>query len=257
MNNNKYIIAIVLLFCSLWMACKKELKTYDGLTGIYFAPAVDTRNYAGIDSTSISFAFAKASLMDSVMKLVVRVSGEPVNRERGFKLTIDPASTAIAGQHYEILNPGFVIPANTVADTLKIKMKRTADMLSQTFTIRLKLEANENFETPMQDRVINTATGKKLSFTTHTIWVNDIVKKPQAWLDAYLGTFSRKKLFLLAEIAEIKNIGDLDNYTLTPISKLVYYGTFMQRYLNEMKANGKTIYEENGTTEMIMGTLVQ
>nr|WP_121269563.1 DUF4843 domain-containing protein [Pedobacter schmidteae] len=256
MNNNRYI-AMFLLLCTALVACKKELKTYDGLTGIYFAPAVDTRNYVGVDSTAISFAFAKASLMDSVMKLVVRVSGEPVNRERGFKLSIDPTSTAIVGQHYEILNSGFVIPANKVADTLKIKMKRTTDMLSQTFTIRLKLEANENFDTPMQDRVINTVTGKKLSFITHTIWVNDIVKKPKAWLDDYLGPFSRKKLFLLAEVAEIKNIGDLDDYVITSISKLNYYGAFMQRYLNEMKANNKTIYEADEKTEMIMGPRVQ
>lgn len=257
MNNNRYILAIILLFCIAGMACKKELKTYDGLTGIYFAPAIDTRNAVGVDSTAMSFTFAKAGLKDSVMRLVVRISGNPTERDRVFKLNIHPTSTAVAGQHYEILNPDFMIRAGTVADTLKIKMKRTPDMLTQTFILRLKLEANENFDTPMQDRVVNLVTGKKLSFTTYTFSINDIVKKPQAWIDGYLGTFSRKKLFLLAEVAEIKNIGDLDNFSLTPISKLIYYGTFMQRYLNEMKANGKTIYEEDNTTEMIMGTSVQ
>ncbi|MNL27129.1 hypothetical protein D3C87_1486980 [compost metagenome] len=71
-----------------------------------------------------------------------------------------------------------------------------------------------------------------------------------------MGAFSRKKLFLMAEVAEIKNLGDLDNTTITTIPKTIYYGTFMQRYLNEMKAAGKTIYEDNGS-EMIMGPSVQ
>jgi len=238
------------------MACQKDLETYNGITGIYFTPAIDGRNSIGIDSTIISFAYAKPATKDSIMKLVVRISGEPTNVARTFKLSILPTSTAIPGQHYEMMNPEFIIPANKVADTLKIKLKRTTDMLTESLILRLKLEDNENFNTPMQDRVINTATGKKLSFTTHAIWVNDLIKKPRAWIDGYLGSFSRKKLFLLAEVAEIKNIGDLDDLTLTPLSKTVYYGTFMQRYLNEMKATGKTIYEDNGS-EMIMGPAVQ
>lgn len=256
MKRNICIIAILLLFGSSFTACKKDLDTYDGLTGIYFAPAIDGRNYVGVDSTIVSFAYAKSTTKDSVMKLVVRVSGEPTNVARTFKLSVMPTSTAISGQHYDIQNTPFTIPANSVADTIKIKLKRTTEMLTTSFSLKLQLEGNENFNTPMQDRVTNTATGKKLSFITHTIWINDIVKKPKAWIDSYLGTFSRKKLFLLAEVAEIKNIGDLDDLNLSPISKIVYYGTFMQRYLNEMKASNNTILDED-KSEMIMGPLVQ
>lgn len=256
MNRNIYIMAMLLLCSSSFMACKKDLKTYDGLSGIYFVKAVDRGSYIGVDTTLISFAYAKSTVKDSIMKLVVGVSGRPADKDRSFKLSINPASTAIAGQHYEILNPDFIIPANKLQDTLRIKLKRTTSMLTQTYLLKIKLENNENFDTPMQDRIINTATGKKLSFVNHTIWINDIIVKPKMWMEAYLGDFSRKKLFLLAEVAEIKDIGVLDDSALTPFTKVLYYGSFMQRYLNEMKAAGKTVYEDNGS-EMIMGPSVQ
>jgi hypothetical protein len=256
MNKNVYIMALLLLCSSSFMACKKDLKTYDGLSGIYFVKAVDRVSYVGVDSTVVSFAYAKSTVKDSIMKLVVGVSGRPENKDRSFKLTINPASTAIASQHYEIMNPDFIIPANKLQDTLKIKLKRTISMLTQTYLLKLRLENNENFDTPMQDRIINSVTGKKLSFVNHTIWINDIIVKPKTWMEAYLGDFSRKKLFLLAEVAEIKDLGVLDDLSATPFTKILYYGSFMQRYLNEMKAAGKTIYEDNGS-EMIMGPSVQ
>ncbi|WGQ10076.1 DUF4843 domain-containing protein [Pedobacter gandavensis] len=256
MKKNHIIIAVLLLSVA-FTACKKGLNTYEGTAGIYFRLAtLQFSNNPGRDSTAISFSYAKAAVKDSLIAIPVQISGARSPEEREFKLTIDPKTRAIAGTHYEILNQRFVIPANGTEQYIFINVHRTTDMLSNNFLLVLNLEENEHFGTPMKDRLVNATTGKRLSFIKHTIWMNDILKKPAAWLDAYLGPFSRKKLFLLAEVAEIPNIGDLDNTGLTSIGKVQYYGTFLQRYLNDMRASGKTVYEDDGK-EMVMGPSVQ
>ncbi|WP_158622493.1 DUF4843 domain-containing protein [Pedobacter sp. KBW06] len=255
----KYIYLVIALVAigSLFSACKKDLKTFEGATGIYFLPSVFAWEKKPVgDSTVISFSYAKNTMTDSVVLIPVMISGPTSTIDKEFKLTIDPASTAVPNTHYEILNKNFAIPANGQVAIVGIKLHRTPDMLTKDYSIILNLESNENFKTTMADRVLDAATGRKISYIRYKIHLNDILKKPAAWLEYYLGPFSRKKLFLMAETAEIKDIGDLDNTNLTSISKLVFYGTFMQRYLNEMKASGKTIYEEDGK-EMRMGDSVQ
>jgi hypothetical protein len=254
-----YVIAVFLFLCTGIIACKKDLKTYDGEEGIYFLNSYRFSNgsQSGVDSTAISFAYAKSTTKDSTIFLPVKISGKSASIDREFKLTIDPASTALKGTHYEMLSETFLIPANQVTGVVGIKLKRTSDMVDRNFLLVLKLEDNNNFKTLMQDVVINTTTGKKRSYIQHTVWINDILKKPKSWFETYLGPFTKKKLFLLADLAEIKDLADLDNTSITTIPRVIYYGTFMQRYLNEMRAMGKTIYEEDGVTEMIMGPSVQ
>lgn len=258
MKRNIYVIAVFLFFCSGIIACKKDLKTYDGEEGIYFLSSFrfSSGTEIGVDSTAISFAYAKTIAKDSTIFLPVKIAGKSTGTDREFKLSIDPSSTAVPGTHYEMLSTNFFIPANQVIGLIGVKLKRTPDMLTKNFLLIFKLEENNNFKTLMQDVVINTTTGKKKSYIQHTVWINDILKKPKSWFDTYLGVFSKKKLFLLADVAEIKDLSDLDNTSITTIPKVIYYGTFMQRYLNEMKASGKTIYEDDGT-EMIMGPSVQ
>lgn len=252
-----YIIIALVLTGTLFSACKKDLKTFEGDSGIHFYQAVFGWEKRPIgDSTVISFSYAKTTLKDSFILIPVMISGPRSTKDREFKLSIDPISTAISGTHYEMLNQGLTIPANQEISIIGIKLHRTVDMLTKDYLIVLNLESNENFKTTMKDRVLDAGTGRKLSYIRYKIHINDILKKPAAWLDSYLGPFSRKKLFLLAEVAEIKNIGELDNTSLTSISKVIFYGTFLQRYLNEMKATGKTIYEDDGK-EMRMGDAVQ
>lgn len=252
-----YIVIALVAIGGLFSACKKDLKTFEAETGIYFLPSVFAWEKKPVgDSTIISFSYAKSTLKDSVILIPVMITGQTSTKDKDFKLSIDPASTAVPDTHYEILTKNFAIPANGQTAIVSIKLHRTEDMLTKDYVLILNLEGNENFKTPMVDRVLDAATGRKISYIRYKIHLNDILKKPAAWLDYYLGPFSRKKLFLLAETAEIKNIGDLDNTSLTSISKIVFYGTFMQRYLNEMKASGKTIYEEDGK-EMRMGDAVQ
>jgi hypothetical protein len=248
-----FITAALVLTIAL-VSCEKDIITYQGKSNIYFNDAgkIPTTTSTNTDSTVLSFSLV--SNTDSVQKLIVATNGAPADIDRPYKIQIDEAaSTAIPGVHYEILDEVFAIGKGNVRDTVNIRFIRTKDMQSTSFKLFFDLVANENFSTEMKEKVINATTGKTMSFLKYRFFVNDIVKKPARWLDTYFGTFTRKKLFLICEVFEISP-SYLD--TSISVSELVAYSKVMQRYLNQQKLQGKTVYEEDGT-EMTMGTSAQ
>jgi hypothetical protein len=92
-----------------------------------------------------------------------------------------------------------------------------------------------------------------LNFINYRWFINDIIKKPTRWLDFYLGTFSRKKLNLMVEVL---NVDPQYMDTNISIAETLAYGKFMQRYLNEQKAAGNLILDEDGQP-MNMGSAAQ
>lgn len=125
-------------------------------------------------------------------------------------------------------------------------------MQESNFTIIFKLKENENFNTAMISKTISPT--RTLSYIKYTVNVNDILAKPKRWLDAYLGTFTRKKLFMVCDMLDTTP-AYLDSQA--GVGDIVFYGQYMQRYLNQMDKDGKTIYEDDGITPMKMGPSVQ
>jgi hypothetical protein len=236
-----------ILLTTILFSCTKDLKTFDGQSSIYFVNATLS---SPSDRSDISFALGKPSLTDSLIRLQVRIIGESTSDDREYKLVIADTSTAIAGEDFELLNDRFVIKAGEVSDYIQLKLKRTAAMQDTSLSIGLELHPNEYFMTMMENRVTNSFTGATLSFTSHTVYVNDVLKKPARWIDAYFGTFSRKKLALICELFNVTP-EYLDKFV--GVAELTFFGKFTQRYLNDKKAMGETIYEEDGVTEMVMG----
>jgi hypothetical protein len=245
----------ILMLIIMGVSCKKsDLITYQGQPDIYFNAATKLPDFNGeviTDSTVLSFAYSTAT--DSTTKIIIGVAGAKAGHDREYKLVVNAASTAIAGKHYEALPATFTIKKNSLKDTVLLKAHRTTDMQAAEPILVLDLQPNENFVTTMTDKIINAAIGKKMSYVTYKIYLNDIVKKPSGWFDFYLGVFSRKKLFLMVDVLSIEPSFFVGSPSLGILGA---YGKFMQRYLNDMKASGKTIYEDDGT-EMIMGAGVQ
>lgn len=252
------IILVFLTFVSV-LSCEKDIKVYDGESNIYFLRSVspDKVNSALFDkvydSLVVTFAFDPLK-NDSLVRIPVSITGKPVNMDRDFNVAVSSLSTAVAGVHYEALPSSFTMHAGQVIDTIPVKLLRTPDMVSNEFTIMLELQPNEHFKTGMIDQVANATTGQKLSHTTFKLKANDVLTKPSRWLDTYMGIFTRKKLLLLSELLDIPV--DALNQTTTSISQVIFYAKYMQRYLNEKKAAGETIYEDDGT-EMEMGPSAQ
>lgn len=251
---NIYIKFTWLIPILFFFSCEKELHTYEGKPTLYFNETARSLNYQGEelrDSSVLSFTFSKKQ--DSIVNMVITVIGAKEDSDRIYRLVVNPASTAIAGRHYEILTPSFVIKKQQLTDTVKVKFFRHQAMQDSTFLLSFDLLENENFSTPMSEKIINTTTKKTLSFINYRWFVNDIVKKPAMWYDAYLGIFTRKKLLLSAEILGI-DPGYLDKGAT--IIEIIAYGKYMQRYLNDQRTAGNTILEDDGTV-MEMGLYVQ
>lgn len=231
-------------------ACKKQgLITYNSDNSIYFAQTILS---TPVNSATISFAFAGGNTLDSVIRLYVAVTGTTTAQDRPYSLVVDKdSSTAKAGVHF--VEPAVTqsIKAGTVRDTVYLKLLRTADMLDSNFTIIFRLKPNEQFNTAMEFKMISAS--RRLNYTVYTVNVNDVLQKPARWVDGYVGVFTRKKLLLMCELLNITpTYLDKD----ASVADMNFYGRFMQRYLNQMAANGNPVFEINGS-RMVMGPLVQ
>lgn len=246
------IIAIAITM--IMLSCEKPLNTYDSKDAIYFNDAARLPLFSGEvikDSTVVSFSLAKSK--DSVVNMVISTTGAKSSKDRPYQLSVNASSTAKEGVHFEILNKSFSIKKDQLKDTVKIKFLRKTDMQTNTFLLSFDLQDNENFVTAMNNKVTNQTTGKKISYVNYRWYVNDIIKRPARWLDTYMGTFTRKKLFLMVSILDV-DPAYLD--TSVSIAEMVAYAKYMQRYLNDQKSLGNIILEDDGSI-MIMGPSVQ
>jgi len=238
---------------TILLGCKKELQKYDSKPAVYFAEAgkqITKLSEIPTDSTVMSFSLSKNQ--DSIVSMIINIIGPKQNTDRPYKLIINTASNAIAGTSYQILNSAFVIRKNQLSDTVKIKFFRRTEMLTKTFLLNFELQENEHFSTNMKTRLIES-TKKNISMINYRLFINDITQKPLFWLDGYFGPFSRKKLFLMSEVLGVE---PTKLATQLSIGEFNAYGRFVQRYLNEQRLAGKTIYEDDGS-EMTMGPTVQ
>lgn len=242
------------LFLLLFASCKKEsIMTYQGTNDVYFRA-----NYVNsVDTGIVSFGFALTSVKDSIVKIPIAVMGQVSKEARSVKIIVADSSTAIAGTHYDAL-PDFKIGAGRTVDTLLLKVHRTPDLQQKGVTIVLALMDNNEFATNMKTKTTNSITGAYFSFIKYRINLNDIFEKPKYWYEPYVGTFSRKKVYLMSQVLGItpQQINEVTSSS-TSLGTENYYGRAVQIYLNQQKAAGTPVYEDDGTTLMAMGTLVQ
>lgn len=255
----KKILIISLLFLSLFgfTSCEQEeIKTYSGTNSIYFSPAVVpyfTANVTRVltDSTGFSFSFDSPETEGRVFKIPIAVQGKASNTDRKVKVSIDPLSTAVNGTHFSIPD-NIIIPAGKEVDTIAITVYRTPDMKDKSFLLILNLEENEFFNTNMKTKVTNVLTQKTMSFITFKLTFDDKLSQPKGWIVLNFGVFTAKKFYLMCELMHL----DPMIFTQVPGSaglspgEMQYYRNFMKRYLEDQKASGNTIYEDDGT-EMI------
>ncbi|SJZ69259.1 protein of unknown function [Chitinophaga eiseniae] len=232
-------------------ACQKEtLKTWSGTNDIYFENSlVEDAAKRTSDSMNILFIFAPKGTTDSILKIPVRTMGTPVGYDRTFSVGTTQ-SNAVAGKHYDALPDSFVMRANRVVDTIRLRLRRTPDMMTDTVSLVLQLQANDYFTTNMARVAIGNNTW--LSATTLRIRMTDVLSKPAFWFSAVFGSFSRKKFLLVCELT------DYDPYKLAnavPIADTYYLGKVTQRYLDEQARAGNVILDDDGSV-MIMGDYI-
>ncbi|MFT3902786.1 MAG: DUF4843 domain-containing protein [Niabella sp.] len=244
-------ILILLLFATVLFSCKKDtIMNYEGKSGIYFVLPFDP--FYPADTMVVSFALGDATVKDSTINIPVRALGSVSSQARDFKVIVEDSSTAKAGVHYTMPSIMSIKP-NAVTDVISLTLHRTPDMQSRSYMLYLTLVENENFSVPVKSKITNPTTGTVLHYTRMKVIVSDMLTKPMYWLDYYLGDFSRKKVYLMADVLDvpIKEVAEISD-----IGKQNFWGRYMQIYLNDKKGSGNPVYEEDGS-EMIMGMGVQ
>jgi hypothetical protein len=217
----KIYTMIVLAIAALSSGCERELMSYEGVEGIYFA--VQSGRVEGSEGgwpyspyTNVDFV----KIVDDTYTVNVKVmaTGELKNYDRAFRLAVSPDSTtATAGADYEAIPAEVVMPAGSLITRVPVVLHRTATMATGTVALALKLEENEHFQLtfpnwgPPRD-LTDGPVYEGFDASRHIIRVNDILVQPANWtggFDQYaadnpefnmLGAFTRKKFLLLSEL---------------------------------------------------------
>lgn len=257
MKSKIKIFGLLIAVFFTYIACEEDkIETYSGNNNIYFKWA-ETATYIGNiserrDSVGFSFALIEANVKEMLVKVPITLQGEVSMRDRKVNVVVDESSTAVEGVDFD-LPQNIMFRAGYAIDSIPVTFYRTPSMKDKTISLALRLESNEDFDIEYKTLIDNN---KLLELTRLTLTINDIIQRPASWFDFYLGDFSGKKIFLMKELLGVEP-ADFDTQGLIPISNMLYYGSFMQRYLNEQSLAGNTIYEEDGTTPMMMGLGVQ
>ena len=266
-------VASVMLL--LLTGCEKEMMSYEGETGIYFA--IQRGNTWGND---ITWPFFPTSLMEFVMHgtanrhtidLRVRIAGDLSDQPRTFRYEIDPeTTTAVEGVDYVAPSGEGVIPAGARDGYISLELIRTPVLQTKILEVGLKLVANENFAlafTEFDQPEGMTVSSEEIIFhfdaTKHVVKMSDILVQPPVWLGGIyqygqfeefnvLGVFGPKKFNLICEITGVTYSDFLTNPPMTT-GYMRIIGRRVAEYLKEQYRNGTPVLEDDGRLMFVEG----
>lgn len=273
----KYIVIVAVgIVCS----CQNEYITYtDDESGIYF----NELKVSSSTQTTIAFGLIHSSITSDTVEMKVTLIGQLKDYDREFvfvpvemtkdqiiydndSVEIDRYKPALGlrpdgSSDYKILTKKPIIPAGANEGIVLVELFRNdLAIVEESRKITFELRENENFKFmyPINPSDVHT--------TSFSYVITEKIYTPWWWKggnipgtsikgsDMY-GDYSKEKSLMIADLfginravwidGELSEIGGVGQLRLTAIK--------FQKYLNEQKALGNTIYEADGTTEMTMG----
>lgn len=182
-----YIIIGCLFVPFYFSSCSENDRlTFEDTPGIYFRlPEKDTTLIVREDTIVYSFAFEDPNLVrEYVMRVPVEITGLSVNKERKFKIRIDPKlSTAVEGRDYIKLQEEYIMPANTGKDSIRITVLRNDSLQTKPRDLQLEIVATPDFKLGIKERA------------TIRLRFSDILEEPEWWdyWSFFMGAYGRKK----------------------------------------------------------------
>ncbi|KAA6340292.1 hypothetical protein EZS27_011842 [termite gut metagenome] len=205
------------------------------------------------DSITKSYALDPSGTASDTVYIPVSLMGLPVNRDRTFRYTTWGETNAEEGRDFRVIAAS--IPANEVVGAILVEIEREA-IKDTAFVIDFLLLTNEEFQTNYTMIKRSSSDTTQVDLREFRLRVSDFLEVPKLWgtIRTFLGDFSRKKLYLLRDVAH----ADLNElYASHPNLILMNsWGSILKRYLADQKEAGNTIYEDDGVTEMKSGQSV-
>ena len=124
--------SLLLLAVIIFVSCqKKDIDRFDTATDyIYFDIPYQLNKYGEqtdyrLDSLSYSFALDNLDVKDTVINVVVKIMGMPVDEDRAYTVELVRDETTATSEDWDagILNNRF-IPAGAITDTIRIRVQR-------------------------------------------------------------------------------------------------------------------------------------
>ena len=174
--------SLLLLAIIVFASCqKKDIGRFDTVTDyIYFDIPYQLNKYGEqtdyrLDSLFYSFALDNIDVKDTVINVVVKIVGVPVDEDRAYTVELVQDETTATNEDWNagILNKRF-IPAGAITDTIHIRVRRNEILQDEWHQITLKIVPNENFQEGYAD------------LQSVRVTFSDILVEPDWW-----STFSR------------------------------------------------------------------
>lgn len=243
MKKNLIILFFVLL--AIGYGCESEYEEYHGTNVIYMNEDTDTLR--------ISFTYINDDTLHANIK--IKTIGDVCDYDRIVDLSF--VFTCVEpGIDIEPLAESYAVKAGENSLVVPIVMKRTETLQKEEKRITMELHENEFFKTYYSygagDRISWVKTDR-LKFTL--IFSEFMTTPPSCWDKYMLGDFSPKKFRLICDVMKIEREKFLDYWYM--VYRSSYIGSSMKKYLAAEKANNRTVYEEDGVTEMTMGPYAQ
>jgi hypothetical protein len=265
MKRIKYMLGVLAIMALA--SCEKEMKTYEGLEGVYFAqqwgaPSYSIwpyRPYTNIELTKVAGASTEYTA-----KIKVMFTGPVKDHDRYFKVEINPDSTtAVLNVHYAPLAEDVVVPANATVAYIPLLIKRTQDLQTASKRVGLRLVANNDFGIafPSWKAIPDLGTGSLTPGDTafdnsiHTVVLNDFIVQPAIWRGSVnaqtnrdqggWGGFTRKKIELMYTLFNLTYDDFATTKTMPPILQSLITQE-MSRYLVAQFNAGTPVKEEDG-----------
>lgn len=202
----RYLLAIPAIVATLLAGCSTDEIDY-----------FDSNDYLSFESASLSytFAFSDASVTQHDFDVPVVYAGRYRDHDAQFRISaVAGKGTAVEGRDYELVtSDSDVIKAGTNTGNAHIRLLRTDSMKTQTYTVTLAIEANDNFLPGVDD--------------TMTVSITDRLVKPDWWVwspyDRYLGDYTETKLRLWLEFMGVED--GTDPFDRDPYIQWLDYGT--------------------------------
>jgi hypothetical protein len=248
---------------SLFTSCEKELMSYEGVEGVYFA--VQSGASYGSEKTwpympYTNLEFVKFPGADATVNLKVMITGPVKDYDRPFKVALNPDSTtAQQGVHFEDIPAEGVIKANEWFTYVPIVVKRAQDLRTAVKKIGVKLLPNEHFALSFTDwdAVAGFTAGtviENFDASLHTINLSDFIVKPAVWTGSVnaqnkeagiWGAFSEKKLNMICARFNLTYNDFMSTTTMPTVLQMLIYQT-MSRDLIELYQLGTPVLEDDG-----------
>lgn len=265
MKRIKYMLGMLAII--LLASCEKEMKTYEGLEGVYFAQQWGSPNYSEWPYrpyTNVELVKLAGTSTEYTAKIKVMFTGTVKDHDRYFKVEVNPDSTtAVENVHYAPLPEEVLVPANATVAYIPLVIKRSKDLQTASKKIGLRLVANSDFGIafPKWKAIPNLGTGSLTPADTafdnsiHTVVVNDFIVQPAIWRGSVnaqtnrdqgsWGGFTRKKIELMYKLFNLTYDDFGSTVTLTPVLQSLITQE-LARYLKAQFNAGTPVKEEDG-----------